>query len=65
MEELGAAQRAIFIIDDEGIIRYVSVSDLGAGRDIDSIINVLKAAQNAKSGKLVPANWKDGSAFLN
>lgn len=65
IEDFGAAQRGIFIIDEESIVRYVSVSDLGAGRDIDSIINVLKAAQQAKSGKLVPANWKEGNAFLN
>lgn len=65
MEDFGAAQRGIFIIDDESIIRYVSISDLGAGRDVDAVVNILKAAQQAKAGKLVPANWKEGNSFLN
>lgn len=65
IEDFGAAQRGIFIIDDENIVRYVSISDLGAGRNIDSIIDVLKVSKYAKKGKLVPANWKDGSSFIN
>ena len=65
IEDFGAAQRGIFIIDDESIIRYVSISDLGAGRDVDAVVNILKAAQQAKAGKLVPANWKEGNSFLN
>lgn len=65
IEDFGASQRGVFIIDDESVIRYVSVSDLGAGRDIDSVLNTLKAAQQAKAGKLVPANWKEGKDFLN
>lgn len=65
IEDFGASQRGVFIIDDEAIIRYVSVSDLGAGRDIDAVVNTLKAAKQAKAGKLVPANWKEGNSFLN
>lgn len=65
LEDFGASQRGVFIIDDEGIIRYVSISDLPLGRDVTSIVNILKAAKHAKAGKLVPANWKEGSNFLN
>lgn len=65
IEDFGASQRGVFIIDDESIVRYVSISDLGAGRDIDAIVNTLKAAKQAKAGKLVPANWKEGNSFLN
>ena len=57
----GVANRATFIVDNKGIIRFVSVTDLSVGRNVDEVLRVLDALQ---TGKLTPCNWKPGSATL-
>ncbi|MCO5248944.1 MAG: peroxiredoxin [Chitinophagales bacterium] len=54
--------RATFIIDPQGIIRFVSVNDLSVGRNVQEVIRVLDALQ---TDKLVPCNWTPGEATLN
>jgi lipoyl-dependent peroxiredoxin subunit C len=51
------AYRATFIVDPEGIVRYVSVNDLSVGRNVKEIIRTLDALQ---SGGLTPCNWEKG-----
>jgi peroxiredoxin (alkyl hydroperoxide reductase subunit C) len=67
-EELGilkanekVAYRATFIVDPEGIIRWVSVNDLSVGRNVEEVIRVLDALQ---TGDLTPCNWKKGEDTL-
>lgn len=60
-EELGAANRGLFIIDPEGILRYQVVTDLNVGRSVDETLRVLQALQ---AGGLCPANWKPGDKTL-
>ncbi len=57
----GVAQRATFIVDPEGIIRYVSVNDLAVGRNPDEVLRVLDALQ---TDELCPCNWKKGEETL-
>ncbi len=57
----GVALRATFIVDPEGVIRWVSVNDLSVGRNVDEVIRILDALQ---TGELVPCNWKKGEATL-
>ena len=59
--EAGVAQRATYIVDPKGIIRFVSVTDLNVGRNIDEVLRVLEALQN---GGLCPCNWQPGQATL-
>jgi alkyl hydroperoxide reductase subunit AhpC len=56
------AYRATFIIDPEGIIRWVSVNDLEVGRNVQEVVRVLEAL---KTGKLTPCDWIPGMATLN
>ncbi|WP_372773198.1 peroxiredoxin [Mangrovibacterium sp.] len=56
------AYRATFIIDPQGIIRWVSVNDLAIGRNVPEVVRVLEAL---KSGKLTPCDWNPGQATLN
>ena len=56
------AYRATFIVDPEGVIRHVSVNDLGVGRNVDEVIRILDALQ---TGKLTPCNWHKGEETLN
>ncbi|GGE09512.1 peroxiredoxin [Marinithermofilum abyssi] len=60
-EEAGAAQRGLFIIDPEGIVRYQVVTDDNVGRSVDETLRVLEALQ---TGSLCPANWKPGEKTL-
>lgn len=49
--------RATYIVDEKGIIRWMSVYDLGIGRNIDEVLRVLDALQ---VGKSCPADWRKG-----
>lgn len=53
----GVAQRATFIVDPEGIIRFVMVTDLSVGRNVKEVIRVLDALQ---TDELCPCNWQKG-----
>ncbi len=55
------AYRATFIIDPEGVIRWVSVNDLAIGRNVPEVLRVLEAL---KTGKLTPCDWEPGQATL-
>ncbi len=57
----GVAQRATFVVDPEGIIRYVSVNDLSVGRNPNEVLRVLDALQ---TDELCPCNWQKGEAVL-
>lgn len=53
----GVAQRATFIVDPEGIIRFVYVTDLNVGRNPKELLRVLDALQ---TDELCPCNWEKG-----
>jgi peroxiredoxin (alkyl hydroperoxide reductase subunit C) len=57
----GVALRATFIVDPEGIIRFVSVNDLSVGRNPNEVLRVLDALQ---TDELCPCNWQKGEAVL-
>jgi alkyl hydroperoxide reductase subunit AhpC len=68
-EELGiltadekVAYRVTYIIDPDGIIRWVSAYDLSVGRNVDEVLRVLDALQ---TDELCPCNWTKGEATLN
>ena len=67
-EELGIladgekiAYRATFIIDPEGIVRWVNVNDLNVGRNVAEVLRVLDALQ---TDELCPCNWNKGEETL-
>lgn len=57
----GVAQRATYIVDPQGIIRFVMVTDLNVGRNPSEVLRVLDALQ---TDELCPCNWKKGEATL-
>ncbi len=57
----GVAQRAAYIVDPEGIIRFVMVTDLNVGRNPKEVLRVLDALQ---SGELCPSSWEKGQKTL-
>jgi peroxiredoxin (alkyl hydroperoxide reductase subunit C) len=59
--EAGVAQRATYIVDPQGVIRFVYVTDLNVGRNPEEVIRVLDALQ---TDELCPCNWKKGEDTL-
>ena len=57
----GVAQRAAFIVDPEGVIRFVYMTDLSVGRNPEEVLRVLDALQ---TDELCPCNWHKGEATL-
>ncbi|HET7209371.1 MAG TPA: peroxiredoxin [Terriglobales bacterium] len=57
----GVAQRATYIVDPDGVIRFASVTDLSVGRNIDEVLRVLDALQ---TDELCPCNWHKGEPTL-
>lgn len=51
------AQRATYIVDPHGIIRFVSVNDMSVGRNPKEVLRVLDALQ---TDELCPCNWEKG-----
>ncbi len=59
--EEGVAQRATYIVDPKGIIRFVMVTDLNVGRNVQEVLRVLDALQ---TGELTPCQWVKGQKTL-
>ena len=60
-EKDGSADRGLFIIDPEGVIKYVVISAGSVGRSVKETLRVLKAVQ---SGDLCPVEWEAGEKTL-
>jgi peroxiredoxin (alkyl hydroperoxide reductase subunit C) len=60
-EDEGVAYRVTYLVDPQGIIRWVCANDLSVGRNVDEVLRVLDALQ---TDELCPCNWKAGDATL-
>lgn len=61
LTEDGAALRANFIIDPDGIVRHVSINDLDVGRNVEETLRLVRAF---KTGHLCPVAWRPGDLTL-
>ena len=61
-QQEGVCLRATFIVDPQGIIRFVSVNDLSVGRNPHEVLRVLDGLQTEE---LCPYNWQKGDAVLS
>lgn len=57
----GSAQRGTFVIDPDGILRFILVSADSVGRNIAETLRVVEALQ---TGEKCPANWQAGTQTL-
>ena len=57
----GVAMRATFVVDPQGVSRFVSVTDMNVGRNPAETMRVLDALQ---TDELCPCNWKKGEQTL-
>lgn len=65
-EDEGLSDRGTFIVDPEGVIQAMEITSEGIGRDVENLLNKVKAAQYVAShpGEVCPAAWKEGEATL-
>lgn len=60
-EQEGLAERGLFIIDPEGVIKYSLISSGSVGRSVKEVLRVVQALQ---SGDLCPMEWTPGEKTL-
>eukprot|EP00043_Microstomoeca_roanoka_P004267 m.48616 g.48616 ORF g.48616 m.48616 type:complete len:237 (+) comp12416_c1_seq1:292-1002(+) len=61
LEDVGHTLRGLFIIDDKGILRQITMNDLPVGRSVDETLRLIKAFQFSDAhGVVCPAGWKPG-----
>ena len=61
----GMALRGLFIINEKGILKHITVNDLPLGRNVEEVLRVLDAVDfSEKHGEVCPANWKKGDKAM-
>ena len=64
--DAGISLRGLFVLDQKGIVRAMTVHDLPLGRSVDEALRVLDALQHfEKHGEVCPADWKPGGATID
>lgn len=60
-----SAVRAVFVIDDKGIVRAMIYYPLTNGRSIDEVLRIVEALQTTdKNGVATPENWHAGEKCI-
>ncbi|XP_058788841.1 peroxiredoxin-2-like [Phymastichus coffea] len=61
LDDLGHTLRALFIIDDKGVLRQITMNDLPVGRSVDETLRLVQAFKYTdEHGEVCPAGWKPG-----
>ncbi|XP_070568697.1 peroxiredoxin-2-like [Ptychodera flava] len=62
LEDLGHTLRGLFIIDDKGVLRQITMNDLPVGRSVEETLRLVQAFQYTdQHGEVCPCEWKPGS----
>lgn len=66
IEAEGLSQRATFMIDPDGVLKFYEMHDNSIGRNIEETLRKLKAAIYVRehNGEVCPANWHEGENTL-
>ena len=59
--DAGVAKRATYLVDPDGVIRFVYVTDMSVGRNPAEVLRVLDALQ---TDELCPCNWNKGEDVI-
>ena len=61
----GHTLRGLFIIDDKGVVRQVTMNDPPVGRSVDETLRLVQAFQYTdKHGEVCPIGWTPGAATI-
>ena len=61
LNEDGLCSRAAYIIDENGVVKWLEVAPDNVGRDSNYIVRMVEAIG---SGGMCPASWKKGDNFI-
>ncbi|KAL1920348.1 uncharacterized protein VTP21DRAFT_1494 [Calcarisporiella thermophila] len=65
LEDSGVALRGLFIIDQNSIVRQVTINDLPVGRNVQEVLRLIDAFKfTDEYGEVCPANWNAWSATM-
>ena len=66
VEEDGLADRGTFVVNPEGKIKMVEITEGGVGRSAPELLRKIKASQHvaAHPGEACPASWQPGAETL-
>lgn len=65
-EEMGVAERGLFIIDPEGVVQGILITNLSTGRNVDEVLRQVDASQYEKeNGVVCPIGWTKGQEAIN
>jgi len=60
-EDEGVSFRGLFIIDNKGVLRQITINDMPVGRSVDETLRLVKAFQfTDEHGEVCPAGWNPG-----
>ena len=61
----GIALRGLFIINEKGILKHITVNDNSLGRNVEEVLRVVDAVEfSEKHGEVCPANWHKGEKAM-
>ena len=61
----GVALRGLFIVNEKGILKHITVNDNSLGRNVEEVLRMVDAVDFAeKHGEVCPANWKPGQKAM-
>ncbi|MEB3299207.1 MAG: alkyl hydroperoxide reductase subunit C [Candidatus Sericytochromatia bacterium] len=66
IEDAGLARRGTFVVNPEGLIKIIEVTDDGIGRNAAELVRKIQAAQFVANhpGEVCPAKWTPGAQTL-
>jgi peroxiredoxin 2/4 len=67
LEEDGEALRGLFLIDEDGVLKHMTVNHNDLGRNVDEVLRVVDALTFVQThqGNVCPANWHAGEQAID
>jgi len=63
--DAGVSLRGLFIINQHGVIRHISINDLPVGRNVDEVLRLVQAfLYTDEHGEVCPSGWKPGDLTM-
>jgi peroxiredoxin (alkyl hydroperoxide reductase subunit C) len=65
LEDAGISLRGLFIINEQGILKHVTINHNDLGRNVDEILRLVDAIEwSEQHGEVCPANWQKGQKAM-
>lgn len=67
MEDAGISLRGLFLVDEEGVLKSMTVNHNDLGRNVEEVLRTIDALSFVQehSGNVCPANWQKGDKAID